>query len=236
MRVGIIQSCYLPWRGYFDFIASVDLFILFDDVPYPQGSGKWHNRNRLKTANGLKWMTVPVATKGSPPIDRVQIVEQRKPWEQAHRNIIRESLSVSPWFEDAQSIWEHGIIGHDGNLSRLNRQLLTATCDYLGIKTEFANGRDFAVSGTKTDRLINLLNAVGGTNYLSGPTARDYLDESKFRDHGFRLEYKSYDYPTYPQAWGEFEPAVSILDLIANVGPDSMKYIRSQSPDQVAVA
>ena len=117
----------------------------------------------------------------------------------------------------------------------MNARLIRSTCSYLGIETPIVDSRDYPTSGSKTDRLISLLKQVGATAYLSGPAAKDYLDEQQFREQSIRLEFKSYDYKPYPQQWGEFVSAVSVLDLIANVGPDSAEFLQSQSPDVVAV-
>jgi hypothetical protein len=233
MRVGIIQSGYLPWRGYFDFIGSVDLFILFDDVQYTRRS--WRNRNRLKTRQGLKWLTVPVFSKGLPPIDQVLIATTKKPWQTVHQALITASLEPCPYVRDAMELWYAGTRDHAEFLSELNARLIRGICEYLGIRTPIVHARDYAVSGAKTDRLIGLLKEVGATCYLSGPTARGYLDEEQFRRHSIRLEYKSYDYAPYPQPWGPFEGGVTVLDLIANVGPDSPKYLRTATPDILAV-
>jgi hypothetical protein len=230
MRVGVIQSCYVPWRGYFDFIASVDRFVIFDDVQYPKGRS-WRNRNRLKTRQGLKWLTVPVSAKGLQAIDQVLIAPSQPQWREGHRALITESLEPAPFFRDALDLWVEGTESSPQRLSPMNVRLIRAICEYLGIATRIVNARDYAVDGAKTQRLIRLLEKIGATAYLSGPAARDYLDEELFRRHSIRLEYKTYDYPPYPQLWGDFVGAVSALDLIANVGPDSPKYLRSQTPD-----
>lgn len=235
MRVGIIQSSYIPWRGYFDFINSVDLFIIFDDIQYPRGRS-WRNRNQLKTRTGLKWLTVPVKPKSYKfAIDQVMIGQTNDNWQNTHRVLLEEALSVAPFFYEAVEIWEKGIVFNDLGLSELNVRLIKQICTYLQITTPIALSRDYNVTGAKTERLIQLLNQVGATTYLSGPTAQDYLDEDLFRKHGIRLEYKNYDYPPYPQLWGDFVGNVTILDLIANTGPAARDYIKSLSPNQVAV-
>jgi hypothetical protein len=235
MRVGVIQSSYIPWRGYFDFIASVDLFVIYDDVQFSTGS--WRNRNKLKTKDGLRWLSVPVQAKaGSLPIDKVRIGRTLKPWQDMHRNHLRDALAHSPFFDTAISLWEEGISAQDIYLSQLNIRLIRIICRYLGISTPIALARDYATTGAKSGRLVSLLRKVGATSYLSGPAAKGYLEEAVFRENGIRLEYKSYDYPAYPQLWGGFEGAVSILDLIANCGPDARNLLKSVSPNEIAVA
>jgi hypothetical protein len=234
MRVGIVQSSYVPWRGYFDFIKSVDLFILFDDVQYTRRS--WRSRNRVKTSQGLRWLTVPVSAQGLPAIDQVQIAPTKKSWRMTHRVLLTASLEPCPYFRDALELWCAGTPNDQESLSVLNARLIRGICEYLEIRTPIVNARDYGVSGAKTDRLIGLLKEVGATCYVSGPTARGYLDEESFRHHSIRLEYKSYDYAPYPQPWRPFEGGVTVLDLIANIGPDCTEYLRTRTPDIVAVS
>lgn len=234
-RAGIIQSCYIPWRGYFDFIDSVDLFIIFDDVEYPVGRD-WRNRNQVKTRNGLKWLTVPVMSgSGGIPIDEVLIGSSPKPWQEKHRALLSEALRKAPFFNDAMDIWEEGVAGGDTHLSQLNVRLIKAMCAYLKIDTPIVMSRDYSANGTKTERLIDLLKKTGATTYLSGPAARGYIEEDLFRSNNIGLEYKTYGYQPYPQLWGEFAGAVSVLDLIANMGPESRHYLKSQAPNEIAV-
>lgn len=235
MKVGVIQSAYMPWRGYFDFINSVDLFVIYDDVLYSRGS--WRNRNQIKTPNGLKWLTVPVQSDAHHyPIDQIRIGSPIKPWVPEHERQLIEHLGSAPYFADAFSLWQHALKHSNGFLSQLNQNLIADVCQYLCIQTRIVQSRDYGLHGAKTERLIELLTKLGATCYVSGPAARGYLEESMFMEKGIRLEYKSYDYKPYPQLWGEFQGAVSILDLIANCGPEAKSYLYSATPNIVAVA
>jgi hypothetical protein len=234
MKVGIIQSCYMPWRGYFDFIDDVDLFILFDDIPYSPRS--WRNRNQVKTSTGLKWLSVPVK-KGARGelIDHVLIGTSEKPWQSLHRRLLTESLENAPHFKEALALWEDAIGGGEAYLSRLNETLIRNICRYLDITTPIVRARDYSAEGHKTARLIELLQKAGATSYLSGPAALDYLEEDAFRQADIALSYKTYDYEPYPQLWGGFEGAVTVLDLIANCGGESRKYLKSATREDVRV-
>lgn len=234
MRVAAIQSNYVPWRGYFDFIASVDQFVLYDDVQYSTGS--WRNRNRIKGPMGLRWLTVPVRTKLGIAIDEVRIDNPVKAWHETHRRLLYESLQAAPYFGDAITLWSEAISANDDYLSRLNIRLIRSICDYLGIETPIVGSRDFQLSGTKTERLLLLLKRIGANTYLSGPSAMAYLDVPLLAEHGIAVEYKSYDYEPYPQLWGRFEGAVSILDLIANTGPSARAFLSSRSANILASA
>lgn len=232
-RVGIIQSSYIPWRGYFDFIDSVDLFVIYDDIQYSTGS--WRNRNRIKSKEGLKWLTVPVKTKLGLAIDRVPIDYTNKVWQNTHRHLLKEFLGTAPFFTDAMQIFQEGIDAGELTISQLNIRLIKLICSYLNITTPIVMSRDYAVSGKKTERLINLLKMVEATVYLSGPTAQEYLNEDLFRKNNIRLEYKTYDYDPYPQLWGEFAGAVSVLDLIANTGQEAKYFLKSKTSNIIRV-
>lgn len=235
MRVGIIQSCYIPWRGYFDFIDDVDMFILFDDIQFPYGRS-WRNRNQIKTKDGLRWLTVPVRSgSAGSAIDHVQIGISNKPWRQTHQRLLQESLGAAPYFHDALTLWNNGTEIEEKYLSRMNGKLIQQICKYLNIRTPIIRSRDYPVEGAKTERLINLLRKVGATSYLSGLAAKDYLDEDMFRANGIQLAYKVYDYEPYPQFWGDFVGTVSVLDLIANTGKEARKYLKSLAPNKVVV-
>ena len=232
MRVGVIQSSYVPWRGYFDFIRSVDVFVFYDDVQY--SSGSWRNRNQLKTATGLKWLTVPVKRRFGQAIDETEI-EYAHPWQEQNRGLLKASLGRAPFYADASALWERGVADRPDLLSRLNVSLTKLICDYLGISTRLEHSRSLNLTGARTERLISLLTRLGARTYLSGPSAASYLDLEKFREAGIRLEYKSYDYVPYPQQWGEFAGTVSVLDLIANAGSRAGEYLNSTTPDIVVV-
>jgi hypothetical protein len=225
LRVGAIQSAYIPWRGYFDFIASVDLFVVYDDVPYSKNS--WRNRNRIKTPRGTEWLTIPVHGRLDDSIDEVTIADPS--FVVRHRSKLIESLGQAPYFAQAMEVWEAGVKPGHSNLSAQNVALIRSVCSYLGITTPLAFSRDLGLHGTKTDRLLDLLRRTGGTTYVSGPTAKDYLDEALLAANNITLEYKTYDYEPYSQLFGPFVGEVTVLDLIANEGPRSRELIRSRS-------
>lgn len=228
-RVGIIQSSYIPWRGYFDFIDSVDVFVFYDDVQYSTGS--WRNRNQVKTAAGLRWLTVPVRVSLGMAIDEVEIGAPKVPWRETQARLLDEALGGAPHYDDAMALWRGAVSCDDSTISGLNIRLTRSICAYLGINTPCVNAREYGVSGAKTERLVMLLKKLGATHYLSGPSARGYLDEPLLAASGIALEYKSYDYAPYPQQWGNFVGTVSVLDLIANTGPAARSYLKSRTPD-----
>ena len=231
MRVGVIQSSYIPWRGYFDFIASVDAFVFHDDIQYTKSD--WRNRNRIKTSKGAEWLTVPVHYKEVSQLICETNIDHSTAWQQKHLRKMQESYREAPYAKVALDILASVLVDQYETISKLNIVLTKRICDYLCITTPLIASSDLSLVGTKTDRLIDLLKKLNATAYLSGPSADAYLDKEAFRRNGIRLEYKSYDYAPYPQLWGPFEGAVTVLDLIANCGPDAKNYIRSRTPDKV---
>lgn len=233
MKVGVIQSSYIPWRGYFDLIDDVDRFVFYDDVQFSKGS--WRNRNRIKTRRGLAWITVPVRHKQLTQLICDTEIESASGWEERQLGQMREAYAAAPFCRPALAFLEAALARQWRTISELNVYLVRELCAYLGIRTELVMSSAYPAQGAKTDRLLMLLKAAGATAYVSGPAAKDYLVEDEFRAAGIALEYKNYDYASYPQQWGAFEGAVTVLDLIANCGPESRRHLKSATPNCVAV-
>jgi hypothetical protein len=228
MRVGIIQSAYVPWRGYFDFIRSVDVFVLFDDIAISRPPG-WRVRNRVKLPEGVRWLTVPLdGLRGQPPIDAVTTMPLES-WMPSHLGLLRRSFARAPFADDAIGLWQGALGQASTSLSDLNHRLIGSICDYLGIKTTLRQARPLGATGHKSERLLSVLQALGATSYLSGPAAQSYLDVQRFADAGIDVLYKTYDYPPYPQSWGPFVGEVTVLDLIAHLGPASAELMVSET-------
>ncbi len=227
-KIAIIQSNYIPWKGYFELIAAVDEFILFDDVQFTKND--WRNRNKIKTAQGKQWLTVPVGQDINRRIRDVHLTDPR--WQTKHWKSLESSYRRALNFEDVASWLEPLYLNSVyTNLSQLNRRFIEIICQYLGIKTVITNSWDYTLFEGKTERLAAICLQAGGTEYLSGPSGKNYINEKVFADMNIKLTFFNYpDYPVYPQLWGEFTHGVSILDLLFNCGkkaPDYMSYIRS---------
>lgn len=229
-RVAILQSNYIPWKGYFDMIAAVDEFVLFDDMQYTRRD--WRNRNQIKTPQGVQWLTVPVDAKGKyhQTIRDTRIVGTS--WAGDHWKILLQNYRRSPHFEEIARWLEPLYLGwNQYELSTLNRRFLEAVCSYLGIRTRITNSWDYEVIAGKTERLAALCQQAGGTEYISGPSARNYVDPAVFERARICLTWFDYSgYPEYPQQWGEFTHGVSILDLLFNCGPESARYMKHVRP------
>ena len=230
-RVAIVQSNYIPWKGYFDLIAHVDEFILYDEVQYTRRD--WRNRNKIKTPQGLQWLTVPVQVKGRyfQPICETAI--DGHDWADKHWRAFRSNYARAPYF-DATAEWLgplYEAAAKDEMLSVMNRRFIEAICARLGITTKISDSRDYSAQGDASEYLCRLTMAAGGDCYVSGPAARSYMREEVFAQNGVELSWFDYDgYGEYPQQWGAFEHGVTVLDLMFNCGPDAadhMRYVRA---------
>jgi len=223
MKVGTIQSNFLPWRGYFDFIREVDLFIIHDDIQYTKGD--WRNRNKIKTLRGSEWITVPVNYRQSSQLIEETTIDNSKPWARGMLNKIRNSYQKAHCFEPYFSELSDLLLEPAATISDLNLRLIKWICSHLEIETPITFSREYHPQGAKTERLIGILEQVGATTYLSGPSAQTYIKPELFEQAGINLEYKVYDYPEYEQLYPPFEPAVSIIDLMFMAGKESIKYL-----------
>lgn len=223
-KVAILQSNYIPWKGYFDMIAAVDELILYDDVQFTKND--WRNRNRIKTQSGVQWLSVPVGQDINRLVRDVEIKDRR--WQAKHWASIYHAYKRAPHFEEIASDLQGIYLDCDfNNLSVLNRTLIEFVCRKLGINTKISYSWDYKQVFGQTDRLVSLCKQVGADEYISGPSARDYLDESIFTKAGIKVTWFEYrSYPVYPQLWGNFEHAVSVIDLLFNTGPNAPQYMK----------
>ncbi len=228
-RVAILQSNYIPWKGYFDLIASVDEFVLYDDMQFTKRD--WRNRNKIKTSNGLSWLTVPVETKDKyfQSIRDTRISDRK--WAKKHWASISHAYSRAEHFKDYKEVLEGMYLGKDYEyLSDMNYDFITHINKLLGIETVISWSGDFDLVEGKSERLLGLCKDLAATTYLSGPAAKDYLDEELFRKEGVAVEWMDYSgYPEYDQLHGEFEHGVSVLDMLFNCGGESPRYMKCVS-------
>ena len=228
-KVAILQSNYIPWKGYFDIISSVDEFIFYDEMQYTKND--WRNRNKIKTSNGLQWLSIPILTKGHIS-NNVKIVDAKivdKKWANSHWNTIKQFYKKAPYFKDYANIFEklYKECEQEEYLCKVNYKFIYAINEILGIKTKISFSQDYRLIEGKTERLVDLVKKAGGTCYLSGPSAKDYIDEKLFKEANIELEWMDYSgYPVYPQLYPPFEHGVSILDLIFNCGPEIIKFMK----------
>jgi hypothetical protein len=226
MKCVIIQPSYIPWRGYFDQVCQADLFLFYDDVQY--GKHSWRNRNRIKTSQGLRWLTIPVENQNG-PINQVTI-DWKQNWNKKHWMTLQQSYCRAPYFDRYAELLEEFYNRKTELLADFAIDLTIALARELGCtKTRFVRSSTLQVTGSKTDRLIQILTQLGANEYLTGPSARDYIEEDKFEAARIRLEYMRYDYPEYAQLYPPFESQVSILDLLFMTGPEAPRFMEHTS-------
>ena len=233
--VAILQSNYVPWKGYFDIIHSVDEFILYDEVQYT--TGDWRNRNLIKRPDGrIAWITIPIFHRGhlSRRISEAMVADPF--WSRNHSNKIHDCYRNAPFYLDSADRI-HGLYGslaEEELLSRVNYRLIKSICDVLRIFTKISWSTDYPGEGGQTERLVSICQMAGANAYLSGPSARNYLDQSLFAKQGIKVEWMRYEYPEYPQTAGPFTHQVSILDLLFNTGPQAADFIWGSRQRRVA--
>lgn len=228
-KVIITQSNYIPWKGYFDSMALVDEFILYDDVQYTRRD--WRNRNLIKTPQGLKWLTIPVEVKGKyyQKIRDVRVID--KNWAEDHLKAIRFNYAKANSFKEVFPFLEETYhqAAELSFLSDINFLFLKKISDYLNIKTEikFCWEYDYRESD-KNLRLIEICKLSGATDYFSGPAAKDYMNVQQFEENGVRVHWLDYSgYAEYEQPYPPFEHGVSIIDLLLNMGKHSFNYLKN---------
>lgn len=207
-------------------IASVDEFILYDDMQYTRRD--WRNRNQIKTPQGVQWLAVPALVKGKYHQKIRETKIDGTDWAVVHWKGLVQNYRRAAHFSEIAA-WLEPLYVQDSytHISQLNRRFIESICNYLAIKTVIKNSWDYTLTNGKTERLADICVQAGGTEYVSGPTAKDYIDEKVFADLGIKLTWFEYaDYPEYPQLWGEFTHGVTILDLLFNCGKDSSRYMR----------
>ena len=227
-RIGILQSNYIPWKGYFDLMDRCDEFVILDDVQFTRRD--WRNRNRIKTPQGLKWLTIPVETRGkySQLIRETRISDGA--WADSHWRQFQQCYGQAPFFKEFRD--QIGDCYHSAKnlslLSEVNLLFINTIRELLGIKAVLSCSTQYASTEQKSDRILDICMQAGGTEYLSGPAAKDYLVVKDFEEAGIEVQWMDYGgYQEYPQRFDGFEHAVSILDLLFNTGTDAANYWRS---------
>ena len=229
MRLAMSQSNYIPWRGYFDLIASVDAFVIYDDVQYTKAD--WRNRNRVKTRDGVKWLSVPIyANHNFPALIRDTELAGTN-WSLKHWRTIHHAYGKARHFAFAAPILEELLFTPFRTISQLNIALIRNIAQLLGINTPITVASDHEPVFGKLTRPAEMCAQLGATIYVSGPRGRDYLVPSVFADRGVGVEWFDYSgYPEYPQLWGEFVPDLSVIDLLFNCGAEAGRYMKHVPP------
>ena len=224
MKAAVLQSNFIPWKGYFDMINDVDLFVFYDEVQYTKND--WRNRNKIYSKQGLSWISVPVEYSLGKTIIETKI-KNTQPWKKEHWNKLENAYRKAPYWNMYKDFFYDVYFNKEWEyLYELNRYLIKhISKEFLGITTEFADSRDFASQGQRAEKLLSLLLSIGAKDYVSGPAAKDYLPEDEFKKSGINVIWKDYQgYKEYKQIAYPFEHGVSIVDLLFNTGTEAPFY------------
>jgi len=231
--VAILQPGYLPWLGFFDQMASVDVFVYYDDVQFDKHG--WRNRNRIKVPSGFAWLTVPVLHKGKDkPFVNEILIDNGRDWKRKHLFTLKQAYARSPvagpYLQELELLLGKTWTG----LADLDIAVIELMRKWLDIRTRTERSSALAVAGGQSDRLLNICRHFGATTYLSGASAREYLDVGLFEAHGVRVEWQAYEHPVYTQQHGLFLPYLSAIDLVLNEGTRGRDLFKQQQSGKSA--
>ncbi|MBF4983628.1 WbqC family protein [Nonlabens mediterrranea] len=224
-KLFVIQSNYIPWKGYFDAINKADVVVIYDEMQYTKND--WRNRNKIKTSNGTQWLTIPVLMSGKfgQKINETQVFDKK--WAIKHWKTLKQNYSKATYFKEIEELLFpiYNNIMTD-NLSEINMLFIKAILYYLGITTKIIRSKDLVLHGDKNERLIGLCNQLNCNRYISGPAAKSYMDLELFASNHIKVEFLEYSgYKVHKQLFNDFEPLVSIVDILFNEGPNSRDYV-----------
>lgn len=232
MKIGILQPSYLPWLGYFEQVYQSDVFVLYDDVQYDKDS--WRNRNRIKTANGAQWLTVPVGIKFEehPLIHQVK-VDNTAHWRRKHLNSIKQNYAKAPFFRDNIPIFEDAYAREWEYLVDINVFFIQRLAGCLGLgDKKFVRSSALNIQGNRIGRLIAICKLFKAETFYEGAAGKNYIDEKAFAAHGIKVEFQNYRHPVYRQLYGDFIPYLSVIDLIFNHGQDSLPILTHRNVEE----
>src|SRR5574341_1350589 len=224
VRVAVHQPQYLPWLGYLDKLDSADVFIVLDTVQFKKH--EWQNRNRIRTKDGWQWLTVPILDRFPERIDRVEI-NARTDWQRKHAQALCLHYGSAPHWASGGPELTALLQREWTRLCDLNLAVLDILCRQLGITTPRRLASTMEAGEERTERLVDLCRAVGGTVYLAGHSGASYMDVWRFSQVGIQVQVQEYQHPTYPQRYAPFVSHLAVVDLLFNCGPESLQILRS---------
>lgn len=218
MIVTIHQPDFLPWLGFFDRWAKSDLYVVLDDVQFIRCG--WHHRDKIKTVNGPKWLTIPVLKKAKyNQLIRDSRIDNSTSWRDDHLKTIKFNYKKAPNFEHCLAKIEGIYNKRHSLLMDLNMELLHFVAGELGIKVPVVFASDYNIKSASSQRLVDLVKSVNGSTYLTGAGSKGYLDEDIFFKEGIKVVWQEYTQPVYKQLHGEFVPMLSSLDYLMMMEP-----------------
>ncbi|MFZ3091850.1 MAG: WbqC family protein [Nitrospirota bacterium] len=229
MRIGILQPGYLPWLGFFEQVHKSDIFVIYDDVQYDKEG--WRNRNRIKTANGIQWLTIPVIVKFDAHLLITEVmIDNKKNWGGKHFSSIQQNYSKAAYFKKYIDIFEKAYSKEWQYLVDIDIHFILELSEALGIDcSKIVRSSTLGVSGDKSERLINICKLFKADTFYEGAAGKNYIDEDYFESHGIKIEYQDYKHPVYKQLYGDFVPYLSVIDLLFNHGDESLAILLNKN-------
>ncbi len=230
MLIAIHQPQYLPWLGYLDKIDKADVFVILDNVQFKKN--EWQNRNRIKTAQGCQWITVPVLYRFPEKINEVKI-NNKANWGRKHLQALITNYSKSACFDNYKSFFEDIFSRSWDRLVDINIEIIKFLINALDLKTRLVMASDLKLREEPTERLIDICKALNGNKYLAGKGSNNYMNVELFDKEGLEVIFQEFKHPVYNQLFGDFEPYMSSIDLLFNCGDNSLKILRGQTKSEV---
>lgn len=228
MRVSIMQPAYLPWLGYFHRLMLSDVHVVLDNVPASKGD--FSNRNRIRTATGWTWLTVPVAgSRMTTPISELQ-TDSKQQWQQRHWKTIESAYSRAPYFHAYAARLRDALLLPAPTLESACLNVLNPLLEAFAIATPLIFAKNLDLRERKSDLVLEICSRTNATTYISGPLGRDYLDLRAFANAGIEVEFHDYVHPVYSQIYEGFEPLLSAVDLLFNCGSRARAIIAEGQP------
>jgi len=226
--VSILQPGYIPWLGFFEQMDYADIFVVYDDVQYDKNG--WRNRNRIKTPQGIQWLTIPVLTSSrmGQLVNEVE-VDNRTNWRSKHIKAIELNYKKAPFFNDYFPFFEDVFSREWTKLIHCDMFIIYKIREILGINKPLFYSSELLSKGKNTDRLISMCKELNADEFYEGSSGRNYIDDKIFEDNGIKITYQDYQHPVYPQLYGDFIPYLSVIDLIFNCGKESLKTIQNKN-------
>ena len=234
MKIGILQPGYLPWLGFFEQMYRSNIFVIYDDVQYDKHG--WRNRNRIKTANGIQWLTVPVHVSLKEPLLIKEVrIDNRQNWAKKHLLSIRQNYAKAPFLKEYINIFEEAYSKEWEYLVDVDMYFITKLAECLHMKDkEIIMSSNLNVKGDRIERLINICKIFNANTFYEGAIGKNYIDEGYFNRHGIKVEYQDYKHPVYKQLYGVFVPYLSAIDLLFNHGRESLSILTNKIFKEVA--
>lgn len=234
MKIGILQPGYLPWLGFFEQMYRSNIFVIYDDVQYDKHG--WRNRNRIKTANGIQWLTVPVHVSLKEPLLIKEVrIDNRQNWAKKHLLSIRQNYAKAPFLKEYINIFEEAYSKEWEYLVDVAMYFITKLAECLHMKDkEIIMSSTLHVKGDRIERLINICKIFNADTFYEGAVGKNYIDEGYFNRHGIKVEYQDYKHPVYKQLYGVFVPYLSAIDLLFNHGRESLSILTNENFKEVA--